>query len=77
MNGLIIEETFTRISDADRSAFDQINQMFPKFNKNLVEKCSKMEVWSTPFSYNGEDFCEYRLLNQAGEILSSKKVMGY
>lgn len=36
----------------------------------------RMEVWGTSFT-DDEEYCEFRLLNEAGEVLKTKRVEGY
>jgi len=44
--------------------------------KFLPHGTIRMEVWGTSFKDAGE-YCEFRLLNEAGEVLQTRQVDGY
>lgn len=48
----------------------------PGFQTEVVELANKLEVWHSSFADDGEDFTEFRLLNDTEEI-TSRRVRGY
>ena len=49
----------------------------PQFPKSTAAHAIKMEVWGSSFNDAGEDFCEFRLFNENGTMISKKRKAGF
>lgn len=70
----------TIIKEANTEAFMQEacrSPFGPKFDKITAARAAKMEVWGSSFNDDGEDFCEFRLFNEKGTQIATKRVTGF
>ena len=49
----------------------------PGFTTEQVEKAVKMELWGTGFKDAGQDACEFRLIDEKGNTVATRRLNGY
>ena len=49
----------------------------PGFSEAVVSKTTRLEVWCSSFSDQGDDYCEFRAFDVDGKSLGSRRVGGY
>ena len=53
-----------------------IDPQGPRFDRGVVEKAGKMEIWGSSFSDPGDDYTEFVLFADGREV-ARKRVAGY
>lgn len=64
------------ITDKNKIKRDPMVTMFVSFPEADVDRADRLEVWGSSFKDNGDDCCEYRLMND-DKLVSKKIVRGY
>ena len=49
----------------------------PGFSAETVQHLDKLEVWGSSLKDPGEDWTEFRAINDAGRMIASKREAGY
>ena len=49
----------------------------PGFRDEVVARVETVEVWASGFDDPGEDFCEFRALDAAGNEIARTRIGGY
>ena len=49
----------------------------PGFSEEQAEKSATLETWASNIDDPGEDFMEFRLLDEDGNSIATKRVAGY
>lgn len=49
----------------------------PGFTAEQLVGAETLEVWGSAFTAAGADYCEFRLLDKAGNRLATRRVGGY
>ena len=55
---------------------DPLITMFAVPPKDKVEESDRLEVWGSDFDDEGDDYCEYRLMNGT-EVVWQRRIAGY
>jgi hypothetical protein len=66
-------ETFYNL---DKETIKQVPTC-PTFKDEDIEQMERLEVWCSSFSDAGDDWTEFRMINNKNEEIAKKRVDGY
>jgi hypothetical protein len=49
----------------------------PGVEAHIAAQTMRMEVWASSFMDLGADFCEFRLYDEFGQLVLTKRIVGY
>jgi hypothetical protein len=49
----------------------------PGVETHIAAQTMRMEVWASSFMDLGGDFCEFRLYDEFGQLVLTKRIVGY
>jgi hypothetical protein len=64
------------ITDKKKIKRDPMITMFVSFPEAQVDEADRLEVWGSSFKDNGDDCCEYRLMN-GEKLVATRTMKGY
>lgn len=49
----------------------------PGFDKDVVDKTARIEVWGSSLDEGYSDFCVFKVFDDVGELITERQIGGY